>query len=79
MFQLNGEKTKELVISFSRDSPQLPRVCIDGTLSINMPAVALFVKFSYFREVKKGAFFQKSQQWLEHVLTCDNGFCRSEF
>ena len=30
-FQLNGEKTKELVISFSRDSPQLPRVCIDGT------------------------------------------------
>ena len=31
LFQLNGEKTKELVISFSRDSPQLPRVCIDGT------------------------------------------------
>ena len=31
MFQLNGEKTKKLVISFSRDSPQLPRVCIDGT------------------------------------------------
>ena len=25
LFQLNGEKTKELVISFSRDSPQLPR------------------------------------------------------
>ena len=32
LFQLNGEKTKELIISFSRDSPQLPRVCIDGTL-----------------------------------------------
>ena len=31
LFQLNGEKTKELVISFSRDSPQLPSVCIDGT------------------------------------------------
>ena len=31
LFQLNGEKTKELVISFGRDSPQLPRVCIDGT------------------------------------------------
>ena len=31
LFQLNGEKTKELVKSFSRDSPQLPRVCIDGT------------------------------------------------
>ena len=30
MFQLNGEKNKELVISFSRDSPQLPGVCIDG-------------------------------------------------
>ena len=31
LFQLNGEKTKELVISFSRDPPQLHRVCIDGT------------------------------------------------
>ena len=31
LFQLNGEKTKELVTSFSRDSPQLRRVCIDGT------------------------------------------------
>ena len=31
LFQLNGEKTKELVISFSRDSPQLPGICIDGT------------------------------------------------
>ena len=31
LFQLNGKKTKELVISFSRDSPQLPGVCIDGT------------------------------------------------
>ena len=31
LFQLNGEKTKELVISFSRDSPQFPGVCIDGT------------------------------------------------
>ena len=31
LFQLNGEKTKELVISFSRDSPQFPGICIDGT------------------------------------------------
>ena len=31
LFQLNGEKTKELVVSFSRDSPQLSRVCLDGT------------------------------------------------
>ena len=31
LFQLNSEKTKELVISFSRDSPQFPGVCIDGT------------------------------------------------
>ena len=31
MFQLNGEKTKDLVISFSRDLPELDRVCIDGT------------------------------------------------
>ena len=31
LLQLNGEKTKELAISFSRDSPQFPGVCIDGT------------------------------------------------
>jgi len=31
LFPLNGEKTKELVISFSSDSPQLPGVCINGT------------------------------------------------
>lgn len=30
-FQLNDEKTKELVRSFSRDLPQLPRACIDGS------------------------------------------------
>ena len=29
--QLNGEKSKELVISFSRDPLQLPWVCIDGS------------------------------------------------
>ena len=31
LFQLNGEKTKELVISFIRDPPQLPKLCIDGS------------------------------------------------
>ena len=31
LFQLNGGKTKELVISFSGDPLQLHRVCIDGT------------------------------------------------
>lgn len=31
VFQLNGKKSKELVISFCRDPPQLPRVCIDGS------------------------------------------------
>jgi len=31
LVQLNGEKTKELVKSFSRDPPQLHRVCIDET------------------------------------------------
>ena len=29
LFQLNSERTKESVISFSRDSPQLPRLCMD--------------------------------------------------
>ena len=31
LFQLNAEKTKELVTSFSHDSLQLPRFCIDAS------------------------------------------------
>ncbi|XP_074632479.1 uncharacterized protein LOC141890839 [Acropora palmata] len=41
LLQLNGEKTKELVISFSRDPPQLHRVCIDRTPIKNIQSTKL--------------------------------------
>ena len=41
LFKLNGEKTKELVISFIHDSPQFPRACLDGSPSKTIQSTKL--------------------------------------
>ena len=56
LLQLNGEMTKELVISFSRDPPQLQRVCIDGTPIKNIHSTKLL-----------GLTINDTLTWNDHI------------